>query len=264
MQVIGVAAQLANGKDVLCDHLVKKLNAKYDQEVIQDFRASAEIIAKAYPDTALKNLSDEDILARHAQVRKSFPDGRRWERSAFANAVKETYESAFGVNRQFVEEWKRKPEPPPGMLMNVRQSLQFIGDGFRKIKDDIWIDIALRDESRKLIISDSRYINEAKAVKAKGGMMIVLYRPGFLNDDPNPSESQIRPVVEWFANNLKEGPISKSADIPYSEHYDFFLVNDGSLEDLYNKVDNLLVPFIEEFYGHQRLGESPGNPDSGE
>lgn len=28
MQVIGVAAQLANGKDVLCDYLVQSLNKK--------------------------------------------------------------------------------------------------------------------------------------------------------------------------------------------------------------------------------------------
>ncbi|MFZ5156257.1 hypothetical protein ACOY6P_24295, partial [Enterobacter hormaechei] len=57
------------------------------------------------------------------------------------------------------------------------------------------------------VISDSRYINEAKAVKAKDGIMVVLYRPGFLNDDPNPSEAQIKPIVEFCANHLEEGPV---------------------------------------------------------
>jgi len=215
MQVIGVAAQLANGKDVLCDYLVQSLN-------------------------------------------KTDPG---WQRAAFANAVKETFEMAFGVDRQFIEDWKRNPEPPPGYLKNIRQSLQFIGDGFRQIKGDIWIEIALRDESKKLIISDSRYINEAKAVKAKGGVMVILYRPGFLNDDPNPSESQIRPVVEWCANNLKEGPIfydllrqakgyHGSAVPDVIQFYDYFLVNDGSVQDLYDKVDRLLVPYIEEKYAN--------------
>lgn len=211
MQVIGVAAQLANGKDVLCDYLITQLNNSC----------------------------------------------KGWQRSAFANAVKEVYENAFGVDRQFIEDWKRNPDPPPGYLKNIRQSLQFIGDGFRQIRGDIWIEIALRDESRKLIISDSRYINEAKAVKAKGGLMIILYRPGFLNDDPNPSESQIRPIVEWCAKNLEEGPIlydndflRAHPDAPEAiQFYDYFLINDGSLADLYAKVDRLLLPFIEERYG---------------
>lgn len=214
MQVIGVAAQLANGKDVLCDYLVQKLNEK----------------------------------------------NSGWQRGAFANAVKETFEDAFGVSRQFIEDWKRNPEPPPGFKKNIRQSLQFIGDGFRQIKDGIWIEIALRDERKKLIISDSRYINEAKAVKEKGGVMVVLYRPGFLNDDPNPSESQIKPVVEWCANNLKEGPIlydelkrvepTTLVAVPETiQFYDYFLINEGSLQDLYDKVDRLLVPYIEEKYG---------------
>lgn len=225
MEVIGVAAQLANGKDVLCDYLVGKLN-----------------------DRLLGNGNWNFLPQNQREIQP-------WKRGAFANAVKEVYETSFGVNREFTEAWKRNPEPPPGMLMNVRKSLQFIGDGFRQIKSDIWIDIALRDENKKLIISDSRYINEAKAVKAKGGLMIILYRPGFLNDDPNPSESQLRPLVEWCINNLDEGPIRNRKFMPKDmpeilSYYDYFLVNDGSIDDLYNKIDNKLIPFIEAYYGN--------------
>jgi uncharacterized protein YuzB (UPF0349 family) len=206
MNIIGAAAQLNSGKDVLCDHLVKTLNKS----------------------------------------------GGNWKRTAFANAVKSVFESSFDVDRDFIEAWKRNPEPPPGMLMNVRKSLQFIGDGFRKIKEEIWIEIALRGKD-DIIISDSRYINEARSIKQRNGIMILLYRPGFLNDDPNPSEAQLRPIVEFCVNNLEEGQIPPMCIIQdnyeqYPEdiqHYDFFLVNDGTLEDLYNKVDRFLVPFIE-------------------
>lgn len=213
MKIIGCASQIENGKDVFCDYLVKSLNKSANCCV--------------------------------------------WHRSAFANAVKDVFESSFGVGREFTEKWKRIDAAPPGMLQSVRKSLQFIGDGFRKIKDDIWIEIALRDESRNLVISDSRYIDEAKAIKAKGGIMVVLYRPGFLNDDPNPSESQIKPIVEFCANYLEEGPIPPyetlkffiKADIPEGiKYYDYYFINDGSLEDLYSKIDKLLVPIIEEKY----------------
>lgn len=213
MQVIGVAAQLANGKDVFFDYLAQALN-----ENIQN-------------------------------------DKEKWERTAFANAVKQVFESSFGVTREFTEAWKRNPDAPPGMLKNVRQALQFIGDGFRQIQSDIWIDIALRDEKKKLLISDSRYINEAKAVKQKGGIMFLLYRPGFINDDPNPSEAQIRPIIEWCVKNIEEGPIpcykilnEHFDDVPETiQYYDFFLKNDGELTDLYLKVDNLVCPFIEKY-----------------
>lgn len=193
----------------------------------------------------------KDVVADYLAARLNYDcETDAWQRSAFANAVKETFESTFAVKRDFIEEWKRNPEPPPGFTKTVRQSLQFIGDGFRQIRPNIWIEIALRDEHRRLIISDSRYINEARAVKAKGGLMIVLYRPGFLNDDPNPSEAQIRPVVEWFANNLKEGPVPKCMDEPeWLQLYDYFLVNNGTLEQLYHKIDTQLLPWVQEQYG---------------
>jgi hypothetical protein len=213
MQVIAVAAQFANGKDVLFDYLALLLN---------------------------KNFSETDP--------------NRWHRTAFANSVKEVFESSFGVDRNFTEIWKRNPEPPSGMLKPVRQALQFIGDGFRQIKSDIWIDIVLRDESKKLLVSDSRYINEAKAVKDKGGIMFVLYRPGFLNNDSSLSESQIGEIVRWCKDNLEEGPIpkyevlrSKFDNLPEGiQYYDFFLKNDGELADLYDKVDRIVLPFIQE------------------
>lgn len=170
----------------------------------------------------------------------------KWKRSAFALAVKKVYCDAFGVDLDFIENWKRIDEPPPGMLMPVRKSLQFIGDGFRQMRDDIWIDLALREDN--LIISDGRYFNEAKTVKAKGGTNILVYRPGYLNDDPNPSESQIRPVVEWCLSTRQNGEIYWESGIPEAaKYYDYFFVNDGVVEDLYSKIDSLLIPALKDY-----------------
>lgn len=172
-----------------------------------------------------------------------------WKRSAFASAVKKVYMDAFDVDKDFIETWKRKDEIPEGMLMNVRKGLQFIGDGFRQIQPSIWIDIALREKNEQLIISDARYINEAKTIKGKGGINIILYREGYLNDDPNPSESEIKPLVQYCLSNQGDGPIQKYSNGPYGlEFYDFFLINNGTLSDLYNKIDKLLIPFVESQY----------------
>ena len=202
--IIATYAQLANGKDTLCDYLV-------------------------------------DVL----------PKNKNWTRGAFANAVKDTYCKAFGVTREFIEEWKRKDECPPGMLMNVRKSLQFIGDGFRQIVPSIWIDIALRSEDN-LIISDGRYINEAKAVHNKNGLNILIYRDGYLNDDPNPSEAQLKPIIQYcLENKIAEGPINLFGHKKYPkglECFDFFIINNGSREDFYDKINKQLVPFICTFF----------------
>jgi hypothetical protein len=205
MELISAHAQLASGKDTLCDYLVLQLNKKKKKGV--------------------------------------------WERSSFAGAVKKVFCDAFAVDLAFIEKWKRIDEPPPGMLMPVRKALQFIGDGFRKIKDDIWIEIALRNETKSICISDGRYHNEAIATMAKGGFNILMYRPGYLNNDENPSEAQLRPLIDWcIATNQKDGPIDFGVDLPpppNAQYYDFFLINDGTVEELYAKIDSILIPYLD-------------------
>ena len=177
-----------------------------------------------------------------------------WERASFANAVKDTFCNAFNVDRSFIEKWKRIDTPPPGMNMNVRKSLQFIGDGFRQIVPDIWIDIALRDSSKQLVFSDCRYINEARHIRMREGINVILYRPNYINDDPNPSESQIRPIIEWCVATQRDGAINHGVGggPPGSELYDFFLVNDKDIVDLHYKVRDLLIPYIEKSYSCSR------------
>ena len=174
----------------------------------------------------------------------------RWRRSAFADKVKETFCESFGVDRAFIEKWKRIDQPPDGFLMPIRQSLQFIGDGFRKIKENIWIDIALRGQSN-LVISDSRYINEAKAVKGVGGVNILVFRPGFINYDKNPSESQLRPLIEFASQHFTDGPIMhdiiRQAGGPSDlSFYDFYIVNEGNLSDFKSMIQKILLPWVAE------------------
>ena len=125
--------------------------------------------------------------------------------------------------------------------MAVRQGLQFIGDGFRQIKGDVWIDMLLRDELDSLIISDIRYVNELRAVSERGGRNILIYRPGFLNDDPNDSEAVMRRFVTHFLKIGREGRVRSDGDYGL---VDFFIVNDGSLGDLLQKIDDLVVPHL--------------------
>jgi hypothetical protein len=163
-------------------------------------------------------------------------------RGAFATGVKQVFCEYFGVDMEFVERWKVVDETPPGFMVSVRKALQFIGDGFRGIKDDVWVDRLFRQHPDNVVISDVRYRNELAATRDRGGLNILIYRPGFMNDDPNGSEAQIRPFVEHFLDSGSEGRVRAEGHFGL---IDFFLVNDGGIDDLYSKIDGLVVPFLK-------------------
>lgn len=171
-----------------------------------------------------------------------------WQRASFASNVKKIFKNTFQVDDDFVQEWKVKEEPPPGFASNVRKSLQKIGDGFREIKEDIWINLLFQEYENNIIISDARYINELKKIKESNGINILVYRDGFLNDDPNESESQIKKILNFYLENKIEGEIFKNHENEIYNLVDFFILNNGSLQDLYSKIDQKLIPFIKKYY----------------
>lgn len=178
-----------------------------------------------------------------------------WQRTAFASNVKEIYCRTFGVGYDFLEKWKDIDEPPPGMDMNVRKALQFIGDGFRGIKGSIWIDLMFRSEEAK-IISDARYVNELIAVKERGGINILIARPDKINNDPNGSEANIKPLIEWaiFYNKMEAYPVNTWVDYddlitPQAAKWiDLILINEGSIEDLHRKIKYSVIPYVKEYF----------------
>lgn len=218
-KIIGFAGQMRSGKDTCADYLALKLN-----------------------ETACNNLlssSEENSLW--------------WKRVAFATGVKRVFMDVFDKDIDFIEKWKTNNDPPEDFDKNVRQALQFIGDGFRSIKNDIWMDLLFREQN-PMIISDGRYINELARIKAEGGLNVLVWRPGFENSDPNPSESQIKPVIDYFKQMDIEGPVEdKFISLTYADRMalpngvelvDYFIKNDGSLDSLYNKINERLIPYV--------------------
>ena len=107
---------------------------------------------------------------------------------------------------------------------------------------DVYKRQLFRQHPDDVVISDVRYRNELVSVHERSGMNLLIYRPGFLNDDPNGSESQIRPFVEYFLASGKEGRVVSCGDFGL---VDFFLINDGGIDDLYAKIESLVVPFLK-------------------
>jgi len=178
----------------------------------------------------------------------------KWNKAAFAAQVKNIFCDTFNVDKEFIEKWKVNKEPPEGFDKNIRQSLQFIGDGFRTIQEDVWVDSCFRNNKPPMIIEDGRYFSELKKIRSLGGINLLIYRPGFLNDDPNGSEAGIRPVIDFFLNLNKEGDmldsimtsiVSLETTPPGVPYIDFFLKNEGTKEELYQKINDVFIPYVK-------------------
>ena len=99
-----------------------------------------------------------------------------------------------------------------------RAFLQHFGsEVMRGVNDNIWIDCTLSNCGDNCIVSDCRFPNEAKAVKARGGIVIKVVRPDAKAEDSHQSETKIDEIDA-----------------------DYVLWNDTTLENLVLNVDSLV------------------------
>lgn len=124
-----------------------------------------------------------------------------------------------------------------------RSFLQDIGNRARAYNPDIWIDRALEMARGKerVVFTDVRFLNEAAAIQARGGIIIRVVRPdvGPANNDVSETELDlIRP--------------------------DYLLNNSTSLDDLQQNVERLMETLNQtkshESPDQNRTGSSPDSP----
>ncbi len=90
-------------------------------------------------------------------------------------------------------------------------------------------------------------------IKEQGGYNILLWRPGFENNDPNASESQIKPYIDFCMAHCKSGPLLFDIDnwvehsVAELKYFDYFLISGGTLDELYARIDNELLGHLEKW-----------------
>lgn len=151
-----------------------------------------------------------------------------WEIVSFADKLKDITCVLSGCTREQLEDYNFKEnELVPDYLRpycgnaekpTFRAFLQYFGsEVMRGVNDNIWIDSTLSNYGEDCIVSDCRFPNEAKAVKARGGIVIKVVRPDVKVEDSHQSETRIDEIVP-----------------------DYTLYNDTTLENLVAKVDVLV------------------------
>ena len=146
---------------------------------------------------------------------------------AFADNVKQTAMTMFGLtyDQAFGNYGFNREDILPQWSMSVRHILQKVGTecGRDIFGYDIWIKRLQVDinnyPSSDYLVSDVRFENEAAWIKSSGGIIIDIIRPG-CESDGHRSEAGVA-------------------------NYDYQIINSGTLEDLYGRVDEI----VEHHYG---------------
>ncbi len=159
-------------------------------------------------------------------------------RVAFADELKRKAMDDFGLTYEQVH-GEEKEKLIPKYMKSARQILQIMGtEWYRTIYQNYWVDAlynvlkssAVRTR-KGLVISDVRFPNEVDFVKGQTGIIIRIIRP---------DQSYIK-----TSNHISEVAVD---DIKA----DFVLMNDGTLESLFVRINNL-VKFIQSKEGQLQL-----------
>ena len=159
-------------------------------------------------------------------------------RDSFAKSLKDAVAAMFNWNREMLEgnttssrHWREHPDTfwskKFGKEVTPRWVLQHFGTEVMRdqMYDGIWVDSCIgRYKGQNTVISDTRFINEIKTIKAHGGIIICVQRGAL------PTRTE-----------MKEKGVHQSEWDWLGYDYDINIDNNGTLEELYAKVDDLII-----------------------
>jgi hypothetical protein len=177
-----------------------------------------------------------------------------FRRDSFAATLKDACAAVFGWDRTMLEgrtkssrEWREQPDEwwsqRLGMTITPRYILQYWGtevcrNGFH---DDIWIaslENKLRTAKDDVVISDCRFPNEIKSIRAQGGHVIRVMR------GPEPQwysiAEQANLGTEFAAQSLLSFGIHASETSWIGTDFDRVIDNNGTLDELYAQINDLV------------------------
>lgn len=177
-----------------------------------------------------------------------------FRRESFANSLKDAVSSVFGWDRTMLEgrtkqsrEWREQRDEwwsqRLGREITPRYILQYWGTevvrtGFH---DDMWIaslENKLRLSQDNIVITDCRFPNEIKSIKKAGGKIVWVKR----GDLPTWYSTAVaaNQGYEFAIQELKRLKIHASETSWVGTKFDYELDNNGSIDDLFEQIKNLV------------------------
>lgn len=175
----------------------------------------------------------------------------RGTKISFAEKIRNIIHDVYGIDEATQHVMKTAGTTPPGWLMTMRQAQQHLGtEGFRDICPTTWTDYlfgsfelfaAYETVPPLAVIDDVRFEDEVKAIKARGGFVVIVIKGGLeLDNDIHRSESYMREVVQFIRLNRK---------MPQNHLFDYILWNNNfTLDGLQAQVEAELMPAINQHF----------------
>jgi len=173
-----------------------------------------------------------------------------FRRESFASSLKDAVSAVFGWDRTLLEgrtaesrEWREQVDEwwsnRLGIQITPRFVLQNWGTEVLRVgfHDDIWIasvENKIRNTKDNIVITDCRFPNEIKALKATGGKVIRIKR----GDEPFWYET----AISANAGDYNSRSLMKDFNVHYSESawvgttFDAVLENSASIDELYLNI----------------------------
>ena len=186
----------------------------------------------------------------------------QFRRESFANTLKDAVAQVFGWDRDMLEgrtrqsrEWREQVDPWWAKRLNMpnltpRWILQYWGTEVcrRAFHDDIWIaalENKLRNSQDDIVISDCRFPNEIKSIKAAGGIVVRVIRgsePDWYdaavsaNRGPNGNTS-------WAISRakLERLQVHASESSWVGTEFDAEVDNNSSMDHLFLQINDLVL-----------------------
>jgi hypothetical protein len=120
---------------------------------------------------------------------------------------------ALGIPAEYLSDRALKEAPIPGLDRSYRQLAQTLGTewGRNCNGEDFWLKVAglkIRNAKGLVMITDVRFPNEADWLRAQGGYLVRIDRPGVAAVNPHPSEQYADSLrVDYVLDN--SGSIAK-------------------------------------------------------
>ena len=180
-----------------------------------------------------------------------------YKRESFANSLKDAVSQVFGWPRELLEgrtkesrEWRETPDEwwSKRLKQDItpRYVLQYWGtEVVRKgFHDDMWVaslEHRLLNSQNDIVITDCRFPNEIKAIRAAGGRVIRIKRgpePVWFNDARSMNKGPSR-NMSWALSkhNIEELGVHASETAWVGQKFDATLNNDGTIEELYHQIE---------------------------
>ena len=159
-----------------------------------------------------------------------------YKRDSFAKSLKDAVSSMFNWDREMLEgnttssrHWREQPDKfwskKMGKEVTPRWVLQYFGTEVMRqgMYDAIWVDSVIgRYKGENTVVSDTRFQNEIKTIKAHGGKILLVKR------GPIPTREEMQ----------KQGVHQSEWDWVGSD-FDYIIENNGTLTQLNVKIDKL-------------------------